>query len=156
MQLRKAEWLHIFNELLQKDYPTAAAGLWLDVLAQKLYWVDPPEKPHASPEWAEALTENVDQALEAATEFLGQAAAKINQIALNREADNWSVGQTALEEISRGCADVIRRRRGSRPSERARAVAEALGDPDCELIKNHLTAAEFAQFRRDLATAMQA
>jgi len=156
MQPRKSEWLHLFNELLAKGFPTAAAGLWLDVLNRKLYWVDPPESPSAGPQWAEALTENVDQALEAASEFLGQAAAKINQIALDREAETWRVGQTALEQIRKGCVDVVRTRRGSRPGERAKALAEALGDPECELIKNHLSEVEFAQFRRDLAIARKA
>jgi len=156
MQPRKAEWLRVFNELLEKGFPTAAAGLWLDVLNRKLYWVDPPEKPLPSPQWAEALTEDVDQAVVAASEFLGQASAKITQIALDLEADNWSVGQAALEQIRNGCVDVIRTRRGLRPGERAKAVAEALGDPKCEVIKNDLTDAEFAQFRRDLEAAKRA
>jgi hypothetical protein len=153
MRPRKAEWLHLFNELLEKDFPTAAAGLWLDVLTQKLYWVDPPEKPLSSPESAEALTKDVEQALGAASEFLGQAAAKISRIALDREADNWSVGQTALKQICKGCIDVIRTRRGLCPGERAKALAEALGDPNCVVIKNDLTEAEFAQFLHDLAGA---
>jgi len=156
MQPRKAEWLHVFDELLEKGFPTAAAGFWLDVLNRKLYWVDPPEKPLPSPQWAEALTEDVDQAVAAASEFLGQAAAKISRIALDLEADNCSVGQAALEQIHKGCVEVIRTRRGSCPGERAKAVAEALGDPNCEVIKNDLTDAEFAQFRRDLEGAKQA
>jgi hypothetical protein len=150
MQPRKAEWLHIFNELLEKDYPAAAAGLWLDVLNQKLRWVDPPETPLPDSDSAEALTKDVEQALDAAGDFLGQAAAKISRLALDREGNRWRVGQAALKQIRRECADIIRTRRGLRPIERAKALAEALGDPNCELLKNDLTQAELSQFLRDL------
>jgi len=153
MQPRKAEWLHIFNELLEKDFPTAAAGLWLDVLNQKLYWVDPPKRPIANPQSAEGLTESVDEALAAAGEFLGQAAAKLTQIALDHQSDKWSMGVAALQQIRKGCVDVLRKRKGSCATERARTVAEALGDPSGNVLKNDLTDAQFAQFRNNLEAA---
>jgi len=150
MQARKAEWLHIFNELLEKDYPAAAAGLWLDVLNQKLRWVEPPETPLPESDSAEGLTVDVEQALDDASDFLGQAAAKISRLALDREGDRWCLGQAALKQIRQGCVDIIRTRRGLRPGERSKALADALGDPSCELVKNDLTKAEFSQFLRDL------
>jgi hypothetical protein len=156
MQPRKAEWLHIFNELLEKDFPTAVAGLWLDVLNQKLYWVDPPETPLPGSESAEELTKDVEQALAAASDFLGESAAKINRLALDREGEKWCVGQSALKQIQKGCIEIIRTRRGTSPAERARAVAEALGDPNFELIQQALTEAEFNTFRHDFEAATKA
>jgi hypothetical protein len=153
IQPRQSEWMHLFNELVEKQFPTAAAGLWLDILNRKLYWVDPPEKPIRSQQWTEALTQDVEQALAAVSDFLGQAAAKIRRIAFDPEADEWDVGQAALEEMRKGCVDIIRTRRGSCPGERAKAVIEALGDPDCEIIKNDLTDAELAEFHRNLESA---
>lgn len=150
MQRREAEWLHIFHELLDKDFPLAAAGLWLDVLNQKLYWVDPPQEPLPGSESAESLTKDVEPAIEAASDFLGQAAAKITSLASDQGSDKWSVAQAARNQIRKGCIDIIRTRRGSRPAARARALAEALGDPSCELVKKDLTEDEFAQFVDDL------